>query len=107
MPHIETPEGIRIRYDERGPEDGRPLVLAHGFSVSLEMWMPQMQALSQEHRLITWDTRGHGGSSAPDDIESYTRKAASLGLAPRSSPCRNPPLKASPAPVVSMADPAV
>lgn len=80
MPHIETPEGIRIRYDERGPEDGRPLVLAHGFSVSLEMWMPQMQDLSQEHRLITWDARGHGGSSAPDDIESYTMPALASDL---------------------------
>ena len=80
MPHIETPEGIRIRYDARGPEDGRPLVLAHGFGVSLEMWMPQMAALSGEHRLITWDARGHGGSSAPDDVESYTMPALASDL---------------------------
>ncbi len=80
MPHIETPEGIRIRYDERGPSDGRPLVLAHGFGVSLEMWMPQMAALSAEHRLITWDARGHGGSSAPDDVESYTMPALASDL---------------------------
>jgi len=80
MPAIETAQGIRIRYDERGPEDGRPLVLAHGFSVSLEMWMPQMQALSQEHRLITWDARGHGGSSAPDDLDSYTMPALAADL---------------------------
>lgn len=80
MPHIETPQGIRIRYDERGPEDGRPLVLAHGFGVSLEMWIPQMQALSQEHRLITWDARGHGGSSAPDDLDSYTMPALASDL---------------------------
>ena len=55
MPFIEGSEdsGIRIRYDERGPADGQPLVLAHGFGVSLEMWMPQMQALSQDFRLIT------------------------------------------------------
>jgi pimeloyl-ACP methyl ester carboxylesterase len=80
MPHIETPEGIRIRYDERGPAEGRPLVLAHGFGVSLEMWMPQMAALSAEHRLITWDARGHGGSSAPDDIESYSMPALASDL---------------------------
>lgn len=80
MPHIETTEGIRIRYDERGPEDGRPLVLAHGFSVSLEMWMPQLQDLSQEHRLITWDARGHGGSSAPTDLDSYTMPALASDL---------------------------
>lgn len=72
MPHVELPSGIRIRYDERGPRDARPLVLAHGFSVSLEMWFPQMHVLSQDYRLITWDARGHGGSSAPEEIESYT-----------------------------------
>jgi len=80
MPHIETPQGIRIRYDERGPQDGRPLVLAHGFSVSLEMWLPQMDALSQQHRLITWDARGHGGSSAPDNLDSYTMPALAADL---------------------------
>lgn len=73
MPHIETPQGVRIRYDERG--SGRPLVLAHGFGVSLEMWMPQFLALSQRHRLITWDARGHGGSSAPAEPEAYSMAA--------------------------------
>jgi len=80
MPHVELPTGIRIRYDERGPREGRPLVLAHGFSVSLEMWFPQMHLLSQDYRLITWDARGHGGSSAPDDIESYTMPALAEDL---------------------------
>lgn len=75
MPHVETPEGIRIRYDERGPRDGRPLALAHGFGVGLEMWFPQMHALSRAYRLITWDARGHGGSSAPGDVERYTMPA--------------------------------
>ena len=80
MPHIATPAGIRIRYDERGPADSRPLVLAHGFGVSLEMWFPQFEALSREYRLITWDARGHGGSSAPDDPETYTMPALAADL---------------------------
>jgi pimeloyl-ACP methyl ester carboxylesterase len=73
VPLIETPEGIQIRYDERG--EGRPLVLAHGFGVSLEMWIPQVLALSRQHRLILWDARGHGGSSAPVEPEAYTMPA--------------------------------
>ena len=80
MPHIETPEGIRIRYDERGPSDGRPLVLAHGFGVSLEMWLPQTRALAEDYRLITWDARGHGGSSAPGVVEDYTMPALARDL---------------------------
>jgi pimeloyl-ACP methyl ester carboxylesterase len=75
MPHLETPEGIRIRYDDRGPRVGRPLALAHGFGVGLEMWFPQLQPLSRDHRLITWDARGHGGSSAPEDRGGYTMPA--------------------------------
>jgi pimeloyl-ACP methyl ester carboxylesterase len=72
MPHVELPGDVRIRYDERGPRDARPLVLAHGFSVSLEMWFPQMHVLSQDYRLITWDARGHGGSTAPGEPEDYS-----------------------------------
>lgn len=75
MPHVDLPTGIRIRYEERGPAGARPLVLAHGYSVTLDMWFPQVFALSQDYRLITWDARGHGGSSMPADIESYTMPA--------------------------------
>ena len=71
MPSLDLPSGIRIRYDDRGPRGVPVVVLAHGFGVSLEMWMPQMRALSERHRLITWDARGHGGSSAPTDVASY------------------------------------
>lgn len=80
MPHVELPSGIRIRYDERGPRGGRPLVLAHGFGVGLEMWSPQLHTLSQGYRLICWDARGHGGSSAPDDLGSYTMPALAFDL---------------------------
>ena len=80
MPHVELPSGIRIRYDERGPRDGRSLVLAHGFGVGLEMWFPQMHVLSQQYRLICWDARGHGGSSAPAEVESYTMPALAADL---------------------------
>jgi pimeloyl-ACP methyl ester carboxylesterase len=78
VPHIETPEGIRIRYHEAG--SGRPLVLAHGFGVSLEMWMPQLESLSERYRLITWDARGHGGSSAPEHPERYSMEALAQDL---------------------------
>ncbi|MEX2375006.1 MAG: alpha/beta hydrolase, partial [Dehalococcoidia bacterium] len=72
MPHLELPTGIRIRYEDRGPRDGRPLVLAHGFSAGLDMWWPQVPTLSQEYRLIIWDARGHGGSSVPRETSHYT-----------------------------------
>jgi pimeloyl-ACP methyl ester carboxylesterase len=73
VPAVTTPEGISIRYEEFG--SGRPLVLAHGFGVSHDMWWPQVDALSRQYRLITWDARGHGASSAPRDAESYSMPA--------------------------------
>lgn len=70
MPFIDTPDGVSIRYQEFG--SGRPLVLAHGYSASLDMWWPQIEPLSQRYRLIVWDARGHGASSAPRDRAAYS-----------------------------------
>ena len=84
MPHVDLPSGIRIRYEEHGPRSGdgrgRPLVLAHGGGASLGMWTPQVPALSQAYRLITWDARGHGGSSTPPEVTGYTMPALAADL---------------------------
>ncbi len=46
--------------------DGDPaapaLILGNSLGTTLEMWAPQVDVLSREHRLIRHDTRGHGGS---------------------------------------------
>ncbi|MEZ4553496.1 MAG: alpha/beta hydrolase [Dehalococcoidia bacterium] len=78
MPFIDTPDGVSIRYQEYG--SGRPLVLAHGFSASLDMWWPQIEALSRSHRLIVWDARGHGASSAPRDRSAYSMPGMAADL---------------------------
>lgn len=80
MATLDLPSGIRIRYRDRGPRDARPIVLAHGFGVSLDMWMLQSHELSEDYRLITWDARGHGESSAPADRASYTMPALAQDL---------------------------
>jgi pimeloyl-ACP methyl ester carboxylesterase len=80
MPHLQLPSGIRLRYEDLGPRDARPLVLAHGFAAGLDMWWPQVPTLSQEFRLILWDARGHGGSSVPPDRASYTMTALTEDL---------------------------
>jgi 3-oxoadipate enol-lactonase len=61
---------INIHYKEYGK--GFPLVLAHPFSASLEFWAPQVKALSPKYRVIAYDVRGHGLSSAPAGEENYT-----------------------------------
>lgn len=64
MPRISA-NGIEIAYTDQGPRDGGlPVVLIHGFPYSQAMWDGQVAALSGEHRIITYDLRGHGESEA-------------------------------------------
>jgi 3-oxoadipate enol-lactonase len=54
---------LRVRID--GPDDAPWLVLSHSLGATLEMWEPQIVAFSQRHRVLRYDTRGHGRSSSP------------------------------------------
>lgn len=58
--------GITINYTERGLPQGLPVVFIHGFPFSHLMWEPQMKALPNEYRAITYDVRGHGESDVGD-----------------------------------------
>ncbi len=70
MPFI-TQQEIRIRYEVQGK--GPPLVLHHGFSSNLEVWLAAgyARALKTDYRLILIDARGHGASDKPHDPEAY------------------------------------
>jgi pimeloyl-ACP methyl ester carboxylesterase len=61
---------INIYYKEYG--EGFPLVLIHPFSASIEYWAPQIEKLSPKYKIIAYDVRGHGLSSAPAGEENYT-----------------------------------
>ncbi len=54
---------IDVHYEISG--QGPWLTLSHSLAVHLGMWEPQVQDLSQHFRLLRYDTRGHGASSAP------------------------------------------
>ncbi len=62
--------GIRIRYDATG--DGPVMLLTHGYSATGRMWAPQIEALKDRYRIITWDMRGHGETESPDDPAQYS-----------------------------------
>lgn len=49
---------------------GMPLMLLHGFPLDHRQWLPQLQQLSSEYRLIAPDLRGFGSSSLPE--QPYT-----------------------------------
>lgn len=58
----------------RGPADGIPLVLVHGFPFDARMWRLQLDSLAHTARLIAYDIRGFGRSPAGDGqvtMETY------------------------------------
>ncbi len=58
MPHAQI-NGQKIYFEDTGG-DGPPVILAHGFLMDHEMFAPQVAALRDEYRVITWDERGFG-----------------------------------------------
>lgn len=60
--------GIEINCVIEG--DGPWLTMSHSLACNLSMWDPQMQLLTKTHKVLRFDTRGHGASSAP--AGSYT-----------------------------------
>ncbi len=56
--------GIDIYYEEHG--SGEPLLLIMGWGGNAATWNPQLDGLAQHFRVITFDNRGVGRTSAPD-----------------------------------------
>jgi pyruvate dehydrogenase E2 component (dihydrolipoamide acetyltransferase) len=56
--------GRKMRYLETGVgNEGRPVVLIHGFGGDLNNWLFIQPGLSERHRVIELNLPGHGGSS--------------------------------------------
>ena len=62
--------GIDIEYQEAG--SGPPVLLSHGYSATGRMWDGQRDALGHRYRIVSWDMRGHGSTSSPDDPAQYS-----------------------------------
>ncbi len=62
--------GIRLHYEVHG--DGTPLILAHGYGATLDMWSDQVEPFSQKYKLVIYDFRGHGRTEAPRDWRAYS-----------------------------------
>ncbi len=65
---------IDMRIAEAGPADGPLVVLCHGFPESWYSWRHQLPALAEAgYHVVAPDQRGYGGTTAPDDVRSYTQ----------------------------------
>ena len=83
---------VPLYWVEYGDPDAPPILLLHGGpAASHEYLLPQMLALAEEHRLVTYDQRGGGRSRYDDDravigwrdqVEDVARVAAELRTSP-------------------------
>ncbi len=55
----------RLYYVLDGPQDAPVLVMSNSLGSSADMWAPQIPELARHFRVLRYDTRGHGQSSAP------------------------------------------
>ena len=76
MPYAEV-NGQRLYYQDTGG-DGPPVILAHGFLMDRSMFDPQIEALTPDHRLITWDGRGFGQTEFDSQPFTYWDSARDL-----------------------------
>lgn len=73
---VTADDGARLHVMERGA--GPPVVLLHGVGLSGAIWVRQLRQLSDSHRVIAIDMRGHGQSVAGHQGYSIDRLADDL-----------------------------
>jgi 3-oxoadipate enol-lactonase len=70
-------DGLTICYDDLGTGD-LPIIFIHGFPFDKSSWLPQMEFLKNNHRVIAFDLRGFGKSTARESEESISLFADDL-----------------------------
>ncbi len=64
MPVLEA-NGISINYRIDGADSAPVLMLSNSLGTNLHMWDKQVPALAKRFRVLRYDTRGHGKTTAP------------------------------------------
>lgn len=75
-PSLQLGDGKRLAYSDAGT--GRPLVLLHGWAMSGDLFVPQIEALAGRFRVVVPDLRGHGQSSRLDPADGLSQLADDL-----------------------------
>lgn len=57
--------GGEMQVAEYGPRNAPPIVLIHCFSCAMDWWDGMVPLLERDHRVVTVDLLGHGGSEKP------------------------------------------
>jgi len=76
--HVDA-NGVRIEYRVEG--NGPWVTLSHALACNLSMWDEQAALLARRHRVLRYDIRGHGGTTAappPYTLEQLADDARAL-----------------------------
>jgi 3-oxoadipate enol-lactonase len=73
MPMIDAGDGCLLNVSVEGRDGGPTLMLSNSLGCTLQMWEPQMAALTSQFRVVRYDRRGHGKSSVPPGPYSMQR----------------------------------
>lgn len=71
-----APDGTRLWTEITGPRTGEPLLFLHEFAGDHASWGPQLKALANRYRCITYNARGYPPSDVPRHIDAYSQDHA-------------------------------
>jgi pimeloyl-ACP methyl ester carboxylesterase len=72
VPDITTADGLTFRARIAGPDNGRAVVLLHGFPQTSRCWVLQLDALAEAgYRAVAFDQRGYSPGARPADVGAY------------------------------------
>src|SRR5690625_5045907 len=69
---VGSPGGTRLAAHVQGTPAGPAVVLVRGWPDSHVLWDGVVPLLADRFRIIRYDNRGVGGSSAPNRVAAYT-----------------------------------
>lgn len=75
---------MRLNFEIVGKEDGPAILLIHGFLSSNAQWLPNIEALGKDYKLIMAELWGHGESPTPGTaaftLERYDQELEQIRL---------------------------
>jgi len=72
MPMIDA-DGCLLNVAVEGRDGGPTIMLSNSLGATMQMWEPQMTALTRLFRVVRYDRRGHGRSGVPPGPYSMER----------------------------------
>jgi pimeloyl-ACP methyl ester carboxylesterase len=78
---VTTDDGVGLASVAVGDPAAPGLLLVHGIGGAKEDFADHLDALSEHHRVVTFDHRGHGASDKPDEERAYSLDRLAVDIA--------------------------